>query len=216
MRTLTAGMQTAVAAQTGEIAYLFQIDSSGGSVRLATSPVNISWNSQTWEGIGGTLAFSAVEETPDMSGQGVELTLSGVNQTIISVLLNNQFRGYEVRIWLAHFASTGTIVSSPLEIFRGRQLSDYRITETRRENDQPGTVSVKTKVQSRLAVLLNAQPVLTSEVSHNDMLKRAGVATGDTFFRNVPAIAGPSLDWGGRDIKKDVEKIKRFIRNLPP
>ena len=196
MRTLTAGMQAAVAAQTGEIVYLFQIGTSGGTIRVCSAPVDIAWNSQTWEGIGGTLAFSGVEETADPAGQGVELTLAGVDQTIISALLQNQFRGYEVRIWLAHLAANGTIIADPIEIFRGRQLSDYRITEERATDKSAGTVTVVTRVQSRLAILRHAQPVFTSETSHNDMLKRAGLTIGDTFFRNVPAIAGKTLKWG--------------------
>lgn len=195
MRTLTAGMQTAVAAATGEILYLFQLDSSGGTLRLCTAPVDITWNAQSWDGIGGILAFSGVEETADPAGQGVELTLSGVDQTIISILLQHQFRGYEVRIWLAHLAINGTIVADPIEIFRGRQLSDYRINEERPESGS-GSVTIKTRVQSRLSILRNPEAVRTSIVSQNDMLKRAGLSTGDTFFRNVPAIAGRQVRWG--------------------
>lgn len=193
-RTLTAGMQTAVAAQTGTIIYLFQIESDAGTTRFTTAPVDIAWDSQTWSGIGGTLAFPGVEETADPSGQGVELTLSGVDQTIIAVILNNQVRGREVRIWLAHLSDAGAVVADPLEIFRGYQLSDYRITETR--SREGGTVEVRTRVQSRLSKLRQATAVRTNDNSLNDMLKRLGLATGNTFFSTVPAIADRYVRWG--------------------
>lgn len=195
MRTLTAGMQTEVAAQRGTIVYLIQLESSGGTVRLTTAPLDMAWDGQTWEGIGGALTFGGVEEGPEASAQGVELTLSGVDQTIIAVLLSNNMRGREVRIWLAHLADAGTIVPDPLEIFRGFQNSEYTITDSR-DPEQPGTVVVKTRVQSRLSVLGKPTPVRTNEVSHNDMLKRAALATGDTFFRNVGSIVGGDIRWG--------------------
>jgi len=198
-RTLTAGMQTEIAAQRGAIAHLFEIDTSGGMVRLATTPVDVLWNSQTWEGIGGTLVFNAAEETPDPSGQGLELTLSGVDQTFISVLLSANLRGREIRIWLVHFnPATFSIIADPLEIFRGRQLADYRINESRPADGGAGGVDIQTRVQSYVATLRNPETVNSSEISHNDMLKRAGLTTGDTFFRNVLAITGKPFKWGAQ------------------
>lgn len=194
-RTLTAGMQTEVAAQRGTIAYFIQLDSSGGTIRITTAPVDVAWDSQTWEGIGGLLSFGGVEEGPEASGQGVQLTLSGVDQTIIAALLNNDVRGREVRIWLAHISDLGAVVADPAEIFRGFQNDDYRISETR-DPVQAGTVTVETRIQSRLSVLAQAIAVRTNEISHNDMLKRASLTTGDTFFRNVGAVVGGDIRWG--------------------
>lgn len=194
-RALSAGMQTEIAAQSGQIAHLFSIDSDAGLVRLATTPVDVLWDSQTWEGIGGSLVFGSAEETPDPAGQGLQLTLSGVDQTFIAVLLSANMRGREVRIWLVHFSATYTIVADPLEIFRGRQLAEYRITEDR-PSDGPGSVTVTTRVQSQIGGIRGPEAVLTNEVSHNDMLKRAGLATGDTFFRNTLGIAGRFIQWG--------------------
>lgn len=202
-RTLASGLQAEIDAQSARYAHLFQIESSGGTTRFATTAQNISWDSQTWTAIGGLLVFSSADETPDPSGQGLELTLSGVDQTIISILLNNNMRGREVRIWLAHFTDTLQITADPLEIFRGRQLSDYTIAETRPASpDQPGSVTVTTRVQSHLAILNGSLAVLCTEHSHNDMLKRAGLSTGDTFMRNLLAIAGKPIKWGPQWVER--------------
>lgn len=192
-RPLTAGMLSAIAAKRGELVYLFEIETSGGVLHLCTAPVDVAWNGETWEGIGGTLVFDSIDETPDPAGQGVGLTLSGVDQTVIASVLTNQVRGYPVAIWWAHL-DDGDIVPDPLEIFRGLQLADYQISEKR--SQQPGTVTVKTRVKSRLARLRNAQVVHTNESSHNDMLARAGLPTGDTFFRNVAGLVGRDIYWG--------------------
>jgi hypothetical protein len=193
-RTLTAGMQTAVAAQRGTYVQLLQIDSSAGSNYISTSPVDITWNSHTWDALGGAILIGAAEEAPDASA-GLELSLSGVDQTIIAMLMSTQVRGYEIRMWLAHIADDGTVISDPLECFRGYQLSDYTITERRPVPPARGTVDVRTRVVSRMTPMNRAQPVRSNIVSHRDMLKRAGLAVTDTFMQNVASVAGRPIFW---------------------
>jgi len=211
MRALSAGMQTAVAAQRGTILYFLQISSSGGETYLSTAPVDIDWNSLTWQGVGGHLVFGAIDETPDTDGQGVDLALSGVDQSIIGLLLTNNVRGRPIRIWLAHL-DDGDVIDTPEMIFRGHQLADYSIRERRAR--EGGGVEVKTRVESRLAVLRYATPVHTNPVSHNDMLKRAGLPTGDTFFQHAPNLAGRSIRWGPVQIGPTSPSLFDRLRNF--
>ena len=66
MRTLTAAMQTALAAETGfgDI-WFISLESSGGTLRYTTAPTDVSWDSLTWVGIGGAIEFDAPSETAD-------------------------------------------------------------------------------------------------------------------------------------------------------
>lgn len=194
-RTLTAGMQTAVAGETASIVHFVELASSGGTTRLCTAPQDVEWDSQTWSGFGGHLAVGAVEETPDGSGNGVELTLSGVDQTIISVLMNNQVRGYTVQLWRAHINSSGAVVSDPLDFGTYYQLQEYRITETRPKEGR-GTCTVKTRVVPPHMARRGPRPVRCSYSSHNDMLARAGATTGDTFFQNLAGVVNREIFWG--------------------
>lgn len=193
-RTLTAGMLAAIAAARGTIVYLFQIETSSGTLRLCTAPMDIDWDGESWQGIGGAMQFGVAQESADPAAQGVELTLSGVEQSIIASVLNTQVRGRPVQIWMAHL-DDNLQVAGTLEIFRGYQLADYRITERRPETG-PGTCDVRTRVQSRVSVLGHPNPVRTNVTSHNAMLARVGLTTGDTFFQNVPAVAGHEVYWG--------------------
>ncbi|MGH7471827.1 MAG: hypothetical protein ACRENP_28080, partial [Longimicrobiales bacterium] len=58
------------------------------------------------------------------------------------------------------------------------------------------SVTIKTRVQSRLDHLRNPEAVRTNAISHNDMLKRAGLPVGDTFMRNTAGIIGRFIQWG--------------------
>ena len=127
-RSLTSGMNTAVAAETSTIVHFISITSSASDpndvIELTTAPVDMSWDSKTWTGIGGALSFETITESPDRKAQGVKLTLGGVDQSIFALLMSYHMRGRVGVIYLAHL-SDGDVVATPYEIFRGYLNDDF-------------------------------------------------------------------------------------------
>lgn len=196
-RTMTSGMQAAVAAERGQYVHLVEIDSSGGVLRLCTATQDVAWSTYTWVGSGGVLGIGAVQEVGTADLPGVDLTLSGVEQSIIADLLSYHLRGRAVAIWRAHIDDSGQVVADPLLLFTGFLNEDWTIEEQRDEEGKAlGTVTITTMAASRAAILQQNRTLATSLDSHNAMLARAGLATGDTFFRTVPGIAYQGLVWG--------------------
>lgn len=196
-RTMTSAMQTAVAAERGDVVHLLELDSSTGVLRLSTASQDVAWNGFTWVGSGGVLAIGAVQEVGTADLPGVDLTLSGVDQTIISDLLSSHVRGRSVAIWRAHIDDNGQVVADPLPLFTGYLNEDWTVEEQRDEAGKGlGTVTLTTLAASRGAILQQNRTLACSNDSLNAMLARAGIATGDTFFRTVPGIAYQSLVWG--------------------
>ena len=202
-RSLTTGMNTAVAAETSAIVHLISITSSASApndvVELTTAPYDMSWDSKTWTGIGGALSFDAITESPDRKAQGVRLTLGGVDQSIIALLMSYHMRGRVGVIYLAHLTD-GDVVATPYEIFRGYLNDDWKIEEDRGlEDNQPSTCTVSTRIVSRLAALEIKKPVRANLTSHREMLRRSG-ATGavlaDDFFKFLPELMGEKVYWG--------------------
>lgn len=196
-RTLTAGMNTAVAAETGAVVYLIEINSSDGTTRINTSATDISWDSQTWTAVGGLLVWDGVQELADLRAQGVTLTLSGVEQSILAEILTYHMRGRAAVINLAHIATDGTIVSDPYEIFSGYLNDRWTVRDTR--DEAGGTVTISTRIVSRIAIMERSSPVLCSLSSHREMLRRSGAtgaALGDTFFTKLPAVVAEPTYWG--------------------
>lgn len=202
-RSLTSGMQTSVAAESGRrVVRLLELNHSGGTVRWTTAAEDIDWNGQTWTAVGGALSIGgATEHGSDRRAEGVVAVLSGVDGSITSIIMSNHFRGHEVVVWRAHLAG-GAVVADPLEEFRGFQNTTYRIED----NDgafsgQMGTIDIKTRWVSRLAILNRRNSVRTNVHSHRDMLRRAGLSgtdLDDTIMKHLPASirALRSLRWG--------------------
>ena len=110
----------AIQQPTTEFVHLISADFSGGTLYLNTGARDLYWNGQTWEGIGGTLTFDAVQEANEEKGRGVQFQLAGVDQTIVATLLNNNYRGRVVRVYRAYLDPVSGQVIDPTD--RGIQI----------------------------------------------------------------------------------------------
>lgn len=142
-----------------------------------------------WSGIGGVIDYGALAETTDPSGQSVTLAVSGVEQSIISLLMGQQYLGRMCRIWYLHLnPATGAVMSDPLEMFRGWMNGGWTIEEERAL--PTGTVKVSCKIGTWMSGHRSRQGIFCNVHSHQ--LK----APGDTFFKNVPSLVNRKFYWG--------------------
>jgi len=169
--------------------------------RLTTAPVDIDADVGngvvTFSGAGGFLSWGSITESEDRSAQGMTLKLSGVDQSIVSIILNNQFRGRSVKLWRQYFdGDTGQAVGNPIKLFDGRQMGDYEVEENWGDTGSLGTVTITTRVKSILADLQQLNAVRTNPRSYNNALARVGLTTDNTFFNKVKSFAGKRIFWG--------------------
>jgi len=129
-----------------------------------------------------------VEESGDTSGQGVELALSGVDQTILSALLTNDYRGRVCQVYRAHLNPTnGTVIADPWLMFEGLQLSAFEVEEER--SREGGTVTIKTRIKGRMGID-RIRGIFSNVISHQHYF-----AT-DTFWQNAAPAAVSTIQWG--------------------
>jgi hypothetical protein len=188
-RPLDSDFLNAIAADEGvEFVHLIEINFSGGPARIHTGAVDLDWNGFSWQAVGGALELGAVEETMDGGAQGVELRLSGVDQTVLSLLLGESFRGRDVAVWRAHLdQTTGEVVGTPLLLFQGPQLEPYTVEEQRGRTGN--TVRISTRFSSLLS-LRNVRGIRSNVTSHSHYFP------GDTFFQHTSSLANRKIYWG--------------------
>jgi len=126
-------------AQVGLIRFGF----GGGDVRVTTAAQDISWDGYTWEGIGGVLSITPPVESTDIREAGLDVSLSGVDQSVLAVILQQQYIGRPVDIYLAQVAEAAN-----------RLLNSSLLT------DSTGFVSSGATVTRDLSVTLNGAPSL--------------------------------------------------------
>jgi len=174
-RTLSSAMQTAISAKEGyDDVWLIEIAGSGGTLRYATSPSSVAWDSQSWIGIGGVIDFEPPPETSDPSGMSLRLSLSGVDQAVISEVLTNNMRGRDcVLYWGQILTSTGVIVTDPIEAFAGLMNASWEILHTPSDVGSRGTVRVTTTIVSQMARYLFRHQLRTNVNSLREMQVRS-------------------------------------------
>jgi len=142
-RTLTAGVQTAIA-QSQLTALLFvELDFASGFLRLTTAGHNVTWNGYTWTGVGVLGSVEAIAEDVALQANGIRLTLSGVDPEVISIALQQAYQGRAAKIWIAFVNDAGAIIADPLQIFGGR-MDNMTVTDGQ-------TASVVLNLESELA-----------------------------------------------------------------
>jgi hypothetical protein len=183
-------MTAAFALQRSEVVHLLSMEFSGGTVRLASSPHDISWDSQTWSAVGGAMMFEGVQETPDLSGQSVVFTLDGVSQVAIAAFLAEGYIGRLARLYRAHLDTDGTIIPDPVTLFHGYMNSAWDVTETWDEERGASSSTVKTTFTSPLVKFQQKRGIRADMTSHQRKY------SGDTFFSHIAAIPDGDINWG--------------------
>lgn len=224
MRNISASVEQQVLATSSKSAHLLEITFNDGTddqvLYLNTSAWDITTSgagagipNEEWIGLGlpggqTPLGIGVIQETSETRSQQVEIVLDGVDQNAIAAIQQFFFRGRTVRIWKVWF-NEGQIVASTM-VFSGFQNDNWDISESR--GGDGNTVTVSTRLVSRLAVLQRTNPVLTNVRSHNAMLNRAGIdvsSTMDMGFSQTPELVNLTIRWG--DIQNTRVRLGRGL-----
>jgi len=169
-RTVPAAILTALAQPEVEPFYAVEIDLDSGPLRVWTGRGDRTIDGQTYSGGGDLVAVSGLEEVADLSAKQITLTLTGMNSTVISLALQEDYQRRRVRVL---WGVRG--VSDFVEVFSGN-LNQMVI------EDGPDFGTISVTVDSRLVELENASNRRYTSESH-----KTRHAT-DTFFDFVSQI----------------------------
>lgn len=152
-RGLDSGTITAVSANVVRPAIFLYAEFLDGVVRVWNGYGSISWDGQTWLGLvqpGGEClgTISTISEDSTMTAQGINISLSGVDPTMLAHALSNIQQGKACRVWVNVFDSSLNVIGSALS-YAG--LIDQPTIE---EGAEKCTITVS--VESRLSDLQRA------------------------------------------------------------
>lgn len=198
-RVLPTGIAGELSLENAQRVHLLQLQTSQlatptvlDNTFLTDAPQNVTVSGQVYTGIGGLVEIGDAEETPDDKGQGLRLALSGVDQSIVSTLLNNFYRGRYCHLHRVYLNSSGQVIGGKIDIFvNGYMNEPWRISATRDERFAPGTVRVETRIVPRHAVGVQLRGIRTNLTSHQRHF------SGDLFFQHVSTLVGKKIRWGG-------------------
>ena len=182
-RNLTAAQIAEITAQNMRPALFIQALFTSGYIYVWSGIGTISWNGQTWTGVGSLGAISPIPETSDLTAAGLKLSLSGIPASLITSALGEVRQGAPVFIYQGFLTPSGGVVANPNNAWSGR-MDTCEIAEG------GDTATIAITAESRLLDLNRSRE---RRYTKQD---QAIDFPGDTGFDFVPSLQELSIVWG--------------------
>lgn len=183
MRDLTLGVQTAVSAQQVSPFLLFEAEFTSGTIRVWSGYGDLSWNSQTWTGVGTLGSVSAIGESSDIRANGITVMLSGVPSDMISLALGESRQGKIGRVYMGFMDSSNAVISDPYLAFEGR----LDVPSIREDGD---TSTITIAYESRLIDLQRSREI---RYTHEEQIR---LYPDDLGLEYVASLQEADILWG--------------------
>lgn len=195
-RDLTGDTVTELTGATFRPFFLFEGIFSSSTLRLWSGFGDLSWDGHTWLGNGWLQGLSDISEGNEISSTGADILLSGVPQSLVSLILSESQHSSRGSVWLGCFDSSGDIVADPYLLFEG-VLSSPRI------DDSSDQAQVVLTYENDLIMLNRAK-----ELRYNQESQQAIFPT-DRGFEYVAGIQKWTGFWGYKEKPKPPEPPKK-------
>lgn len=147
-RDLTAGMVSAVTDSVTRPVLLAKIETSGGPVLAWSGVGDLTYNSDTYLGVGNLGGVSTVEETEEVKALGMTFQLSGIPAGLIATALGDIQQGRKACLYFGLLnISTGALIADPYLLFSG-------LTDSVFIDEQAETSTINITCENRLVDLL--------------------------------------------------------------
>lgn len=110
--------------------HLVSIHLDSETLYMNDSYKTITYDGNDYLGVGHFLGFSDIEEASEVIVSKMTLALSGIDGTMISMIMNNNYINRVVKVWTAFLDAENnhTLVINPVLIFEG-QMDSPTISE---------------------------------------------------------------------------------------
>lgn len=182
-RNLTGAQIAEIIAQNMRPILLCQLLFTSGWVYLWSGIGPLSWNGQTWTGVGSLGQVSNVPETSDVAAAGIQFSLSGIPSGLLASALGEVRQGAPVILWQGFLTAAGGVVASPNQAWNGRM--DACVV-----SESGDTATIAITAESRMMDLNRSRERLYEK--QDQVIDYPG----DLGFDYVPSLQEKSIVWG--------------------
>ena len=186
-RSISTDFSNQLTSSTVRPFYAVSIAFSPNKLNIWTGYNDVFIDSETYVGTGNLLEISEIEETSEVKANGIRLTLSGIDSSILSEVLTEDSHGTVVELFFGVLTQTDNrtvIVETPYKIFEG--ILD---TMTIRELGETSLITVT--VENKMVTL--ERPIARR---YTDQDQKISFPT-DKGLEFVDDLQDKSLVWGG-------------------
>jgi len=142
----------------------------------------LSWNGKTWLGVGNMGEIGAIQADAKGSIPSLDVSLLGIESTVLAAATAQKYRGRSGRVWLACFDEKMVMVDEPALYFAG-EISTMTLIDG-------GERRIRVMIDSRMAILKQSKPRYRTDEDQQRS------HPGDLFFNFTPAVINKTIYWG--------------------
>ena len=198
-RELTAQFKAELEAGVIIPALLLRVEFSASTLRLWNGIGDLVFNSETYLGNGWFQGFGAIKEEGEIRPTGMDISLTGIPQSLISLILSQSVQNKKGTLYLGFLNSSGAIIQDPAVMYEGSldvpQLS---------ENDSGPQIRIT--IENKLLDLDRPRDFRWTHEGQKGITGRED----DKGFEHVESLQDWEGYWGKK--KEDNKKRKRRRR----
>lgn len=184
MRDMTNAMQTEIIGAVIRPVVLAKLEFDSGDVTIWTGTRPIVFGGDTYVGGGDLTSVGVISETLELKASGLEVALSGISSSLLSIALAETYQYRVATFRLAAIDVTGAIVADPVVFMSGYM-------DTMEIDEGPATSTIKLTIENALATMqMPSERLYTDEEQQIDY-------PGDLAFEYVSRLNdGQEVQWG--------------------
>lgn len=180
--TLTPAVLSELENETYRPLILVGLDFPSVPVYAHSGAGDISFNGNTYKGVGQLGNLSVLEETIDLQTFGFSLELTGIDPALLAISLNDHIQGRAAEIYLAFLDEEHQIIPDPVGPWLGRMDAP--------QGEIGKTATIKIDIESRLADWERAR------IRRYTDADQQAEYPGDKFFEFVSEMQEKEITWG--------------------
>lgn len=186
-RNASVSFLAEVAKSQNQSFHLFEGYWDSGTIYLCDQPRTVTWNGNSYLGVGKFISYDRMEENTDMVIQNVSITLAGAPTDLIAIAMQQNFINRRAVIYYGFFDASLNVIADPLPIFDG--LMDGC---TLSEDPTKGDASITIAASDYHADFDKAVGRLTNQTSQQFYYP------ADNSMNLVASIVDKVVNWGGK------------------
>ncbi|MFQ5783615.1 MAG: hypothetical protein ACE5H8_02175 [Alphaproteobacteria bacterium] len=182
-RDLTAAVKTESQSDIVRPVVIVKLELASGNLLVWSGRGALSWNGETYQGVGDLGRIGAIEEGVEQRAFGVSLELSGIPAATLSIALGEDVQGRPAQVWVGFLDVNHGLIADPVLVFRGRiDTMDVTLGET---------ATVTLTAESRLVDWERARVRRYTDADQQERFP------GDLGFAFVNETVEKEIVWGG-------------------
>lgn len=118
-RGFSSSVLTALQSQDVKVVTFAELGFSSGTIYTHNSIGTYTWGGHDWLGVGDFATVSSIQEGAEVSPYGVSLTLSGLDPTLVSVVLTEDYFMRDVTIYIGILDEDDALIATPSQVWSG-------------------------------------------------------------------------------------------------